>query len=49
VEHSVGLVQLKLWGLFLMGQFVVRGREPGVWLFSPSGMYIDLFIRLEFA
>jgi hypothetical protein len=33
VENSVGLVQLKPWGLFLMGQFVVRGREPGVWLF----------------
>jgi hypothetical protein len=33
VDHSVGLIQLKLWGCFLMGRFVVRGRKPGVWLF----------------
>jgi ribonuclease HI len=32
-----------------MVRFVVRGRGPGVWLFSPSGVYIDLSIRLEFA
>jgi ribonuclease HI len=29
-----------------MGQFVVRGRG---WVVSPSGVYIDLSIRLEFA
>jgi ribonuclease HI len=32
-----------------MVRFVVRGREAGVWLCSPSGVYIDLSIRLEFA
>jgi hypothetical protein len=51
VEHSVGLVQLKPWGLFLMGRFIVRDRETGVWsmVVSPSGVYIDLSIRLEVA
>jgi ribonuclease HI len=29
--------------------FVVKGREPGVRLFPPSGVYIYLSIRLEFA
>jgi ribonuclease HI len=29
--------------------FVVSGRVLGVWLFCPSGLYIDLSIRLEFA
>jgi hypothetical protein len=33
VDHLVSLVQLKLWGCILMVRFVVRGREPGVWLF----------------
>jgi ribonuclease HI len=32
-----------------MVRFAVRGREPCVWLCSPSGVYIDLSIRLEFA
>jgi hypothetical protein len=32
----------------LMVRFVVKGREQGV-IISPSGMYIDLSIRLEFA
>jgi hypothetical protein len=31
-----------------MVRFVVRGREPVVWLFPPSGVYIDLSIILEF-
>jgi hypothetical protein len=33
VGHSVDCVQLKPWGFILMVWFVVRGREPGVWLF----------------
>jgi hypothetical protein len=33
VEHSVDLVQLKPLWRFLMGQFLVRGREPSVWSF----------------
>jgi hypothetical protein len=33
VDHSVNFVQLKPWGCILMVRFVVRGREPGVWLF----------------
>jgi hypothetical protein len=35
-------------GCMLMVRFVVKGREQGV-IISPSGMYIDLSIRLEFA
>jgi hypothetical protein len=34
VEHSVGLVRLQLWGLFLLDRFVVRGREPVCGCFS---------------
>jgi hypothetical protein len=30
MDHPVNFVQLKPWGLY----FVVKGREPGVWLFS---------------
>jgi hypothetical protein len=33
VDHLVNFVQLKLWGCILMFRFVVRAREPGVWLF----------------
>jgi hypothetical protein len=33
VDHSVNFVQLKPWGCILMVRFVIRGREPGVWLF----------------
>jgi hypothetical protein len=33
VDHSVNFVQLKPWVCILMLWFVVRGREPGVWLF----------------
>jgi hypothetical protein len=35
VDHSINFVQFKLWGLYFVqrNQFVVRGRELGVWLF----------------
>jgi hypothetical protein len=33
VDHSVNFVQLKPRGCILMVWFVVKVREPGVWLF----------------
>jgi hypothetical protein len=33
VDHSVNFVQLMSWGRILIVQFVVWGRELGVWLF----------------
>jgi hypothetical protein len=33
VDHSINFVQLMSWGHILIVQFVVWGREPGVWLF----------------
>jgi hypothetical protein len=49
VEHTIGLVQLKLWGLFFDGSVCSKGQEAGCVVVSPSGVYIDLSIRLEFA
>jgi ribonuclease HI len=48
-EHSIGLVQLKLWGLFFDGLVCSKGQGAGCVVVSPSGVYIDLSIRLEFA
>jgi hypothetical protein len=33
VDHSVDFFHLKPWGLYFDGSFVVRDREPDVWLF----------------
>jgi hypothetical protein len=49
VEHSVGLVQLKPWGMFFDGSVCSKGQGAGCVVVSPSGVYIDLSIRLEFA
>jgi ribonuclease HI len=49
VEHSVGLVQLKPWGLFFDGSVCSKGQGAGCVVVSPSGVYIDLSIRLGFA
>jgi hypothetical protein len=49
VEHSVGLVQLKPWGFFLGGSVCSKGQGARCVVISPSGVYIDLSIRLEFA
>jgi hypothetical protein len=49
VEHSVGLVQLNLWGLFFDGLVYSKGQGAGCVVVSPSGAYIYLSIRLEFA
>jgi ribonuclease HI len=49
VEHSVGLVQLKPWGLFFDGSVCIKGQRARCVVVSPSGVYIDLSITLEFA
>jgi hypothetical protein len=49
VEHLVGLVQLKPWGLFFDGLVCSKGQGAGCVVVSPSGVSIDLSIRLEFA
>jgi hypothetical protein len=48
VEQSIGLAQLKLWGLFFDGSVCSKGQGAGCVVVSPSGVYIDLSIRLEF-
>jgi ribonuclease HI len=49
VEHSVGLVKLEPWGLFFDGSVCSKGQGAGCVVVSPSGVYIDLSIRLEFS
>jgi hypothetical protein len=49
VDRSVNFVQLKLWGLFFDGSVCRKGQGAGCVVVSPSGAYIDLSIRLEFA
>jgi ribonuclease HI len=49
VDHSVNFVQLKLWGLYFDGSVCSKGQGARCVVVSPSGVYIDLSIRLEFA
>jgi hypothetical protein len=49
MDHSVNFVQLKLWGLYFDGSVCSKGQRAGCVIVSPSGVYIDLSIRLEFA
>jgi hypothetical protein len=49
VDHSVDFIQLKLWGLYFDGSVCSKGQGAGCVIISPSGVYIDLSIRLEFA
>jgi ribonuclease HI len=49
VDHMVNFVQLKPWGLYFDGSVCSKGQGAGCVVVSPSGMYIDLSIRLEFA
>jgi ribonuclease HI len=49
VDHSVDFVQLKPWGLYFDGSVCSKGQGVGCVIISPSDMYIDLSIRLEFA
>jgi hypothetical protein len=49
VGHSVDCVQVKSWGLYFDGSICSKGQRDGCVIISPSGVYIDLSIRLEFA
>jgi hypothetical protein len=49
VDHSVNFVQLKPWGLHFDGSVCSKGQGIRCVVVSPSGTYIDLSIRLEFA
>jgi ribonuclease HI len=49
VDHSVNFFQLKPWGLYFDGSVCSKGQGVGCVVVSPSGVYIDLSIRLGFA
>jgi ribonuclease HI len=49
VDHSVDFVQLKPWRLYFDGLVCSKGHGVRCVIISPSGVYIDLSIRLEFA
>jgi ribonuclease HI len=48
VDHSVDFVQLKSWELYFDGSVCSKGQRVRCVIIFPSGMYIDLSIRLEF-
>jgi ribonuclease HI len=47
--HTVDFVQLKPWGLYFDGSICSKGQGAGCVVISPSDVYIDLSIRLEFS
>jgi ribonuclease HI len=49
VDHSINFVQLKPWRLYFDGLVCSKGQGVGCVVVSPSGVYINLSIRLEFA
>jgi ribonuclease HI len=49
MDHPVDFIQLKLWGLYFDGSVCSTGQGAGCVIISPSGVYIDLSIRLEFS
>jgi hypothetical protein len=49
VDHSVDFMQLKPWGLYFDGLVCSKGQGAECVIISPSGVYIDLSLRLEFA
>jgi hypothetical protein len=49
VGHSFDCVQLKTWGLYFDGSVCSKGQGAGCVVVSPSGVYLDLSITLEFA
>jgi hypothetical protein len=49
VDHSVDFVQLKPWELYFDGSVCSEGQGAGCVIISPSGVYMDLSTRLEFA
>jgi hypothetical protein len=49
VDHSSNFLHLKPWRLYFDGLVCSKGQGVGCVITSPSGVYIDLSIRLEFA
>jgi hypothetical protein len=49
MDHSVDFIQLKSWGLYFDGSICSKGQGAECVIIFPSGVYIDLSIRLEFA
>jgi hypothetical protein len=49
VDNLVSFVQLSPWGLYFDGSVCSKGRGAGCEIGSPSGVIIDLSVRLEFA
>jgi hypothetical protein len=49
VGHSVDCDKLKLWGLYFDVSVCSKGQGDGCVVVSPSAVYIELSIRLEFA
>jgi ribonuclease HI len=49
VDHSINFVQLKTWGLYFDGSICSKRQGAGCVVVSPSGVYIGLSIKLEFA
>jgi ribonuclease HI len=47
VDHTINFVQLKQWGFYFDGSICSKGHGAGLYL--PSGIYIDLSVRIEFA
>jgi hypothetical protein len=49
VDHLISLIQLSPWRLYFDGSLCAKGRGAGCVIISPSGVDIDLSVRLEFA
>jgi ribonuclease HI len=49
VDHSINFVQLKPQGLYFDGLVCSKGQGARSVIIFPSGMYINLSVRLEFA
>jgi ribonuclease HI len=49
VDHLISLIQLSLWRLYFDGSVCAKGQGAKCVIVSPSGVDIDLSIRLEFA
>jgi hypothetical protein len=49
VDHLISLVQLSPWRLYFDDSVCAKGQGDGCVIVSPSGVDIDLYVRLEFA
>jgi hypothetical protein len=49
MDHPISLIQHSPWRLYFDGSVCAKGQGAGCVIVSPSGVDIDLYIRLEFA